>query len=740
MKTHPPSTHCSTRRRGLFALSGLLVLVVALVGFGVAAPVRAISPSQVGSENVLPAFVRGEIIRATYDGDTDDLLTAGLGQTGLQGAAPVAADPLNPTTAELRRLAIYTNYRAIVDVTPGSGYGTLYGPAVGPGATESGKIAGKEYLAYADDGTGAQNVTMMVQIPTTFDPQNACLVTAPSSGSRGVYGAIGGVGEWALKRGCAVAYTDKGTGMGYHDLTAGTVNLLTGERSTVADAGLNANFVATFDQDWATANPNRIAVKHAHSQQNPEADWGLHVLQSIEFAFHILNLPENYGTDDGGTNRRALVPDNTLVIASGVSNGGGASLRAAELDTQGWIDGVAVSEPNVNPTQRRDLRIEAGDELWALPNHSRGLLDYYTFLTIYAPCAVRDASLATAPFNIVTPALGDARCASLATRGLVNGATVEEQAADALTRIRAYGMVEEQLVLLPSHHAFTVFESIALLYTYSYGRFSVSDNICGFSYAAADPTFAPTAPDATLLANIFSTGNGIPPTSAIAIINDRSLGGPLVSRVSLGPGGETDQNLAGALCLRRLATGVDEAGEALTGDELAQSQQVRDGAAAVRANGNLQGKPTVIVHGRADSVIPVNYAGRAYFGLNQLVEGEASKLHYYEILNAQHFDAFNGFAGFNTRYIPIHHYALEALDLIYAHLTTGAALPPSQVIPAIPREPGEAAGTAVPITTANVPPALEDPLRTNRIIFLEQDKLVRIGATIRSVYLPLLAQ
>ena len=41
---------------------------------------------------------------------------AGLGKTGLGSAtAPAIADPANPTAAELRRLAIWTNYRAILD-------------------------------------------------------------------------------------------------------------------------------------------------------------------------------------------------------------------------------------------------------------------------------------------------------------------------------------------------------------------------------------------------------------------------------------------------------------------------------------------------------------------------------------------------------------------------------------------------------------------------------------------------
>ena len=41
---------------------------------------------------------------------TQDLLTAGLGRTGLGLAtAPAYADPLNPTALELRRNAIYGN-------------------------------------------------------------------------------------------------------------------------------------------------------------------------------------------------------------------------------------------------------------------------------------------------------------------------------------------------------------------------------------------------------------------------------------------------------------------------------------------------------------------------------------------------------------------------------------------------------------------------------------------------------
>src|SRR5579862_3893225 len=82
------------------------------------------------SVNVKPSFVIGAIGSQSYPGTTDDLLTAGLGKSGLAGTAPSFADPANPTAAELRRSTIYVNYRAIVDVAPNGGYGTLYGPNV----------------------------------------------------------------------------------------------------------------------------------------------------------------------------------------------------------------------------------------------------------------------------------------------------------------------------------------------------------------------------------------------------------------------------------------------------------------------------------------------------------------------------------------------------------------------------------------------------------------------------------
>jgi hydroxybutyrate-dimer hydrolase len=106
--------------------------------------------------NYKPVFV-GAVTKTSYDGAGDDLLTAGLGKTGLAGASPVAANPTAPTAAELRKIALWNNYRAIVDIAANGGYGTLYGPNIdvnGGNTLGEGKVAGVEYRAYADDGSG----------------------------------------------------------------------------------------------------------------------------------------------------------------------------------------------------------------------------------------------------------------------------------------------------------------------------------------------------------------------------------------------------------------------------------------------------------------------------------------------------------------------------------------------------------------------------------------------------------
>jgi len=647
------------------------------------------------------------VLHTHYDGVSNDLLTAGLGRTGLGSAvAPGFVDALHPTAEELRRLAIYTNYRALIDPTPGGGYGTLYGPNVkadGTVTTTEGLIAGDEYIAFEKGDGGRARVTMMVQVPDSFDPMAGCIVTAPSSGSRGVYGAIATAGEWGLKHGCAVAYTDKGTGTGAHDLQNNTVNLIRGERADAAQAGDDSNFTAQISDSaraaFNAATPNRFAFKHAHSQQNPEKDWGDDVLASIKFAFKVLN--DKFHGRGVVINKR-----NTIVIASSVSNGGGASVRAVERDHDHLIDGLAVGEPNVNPKFSPMFTIVQGANP-PFAAHSRPLIDYITLVNVFQGCANVAPANAAAPLNLVSPAAGAARCDSLHTKGLLASATTAAQATEAQGIVNNFGILTEQNLVQPGYWFAYVSQSISMTYANAYGRFSVLDNLCNYSLGATTAG-APGPLAATAEAQIFGTSNGIPPTSGITLINNAAPGGAKEDRVST-----PDQDLDGALCLRALATARDAVTGAPLGPPAAdQAHRIAEGVADIIASGDLHRVPAIFVTGRNDGILPPNFASRAYFGLNNVVEGSVSPLRYYEVTNAQHLDSFNQFPGYNAMFIPLHRYFIQAMDLMYDHLRHGRALPPSQVVHTTPRGPA-----VPPITAANVPPIADAPPASAQITF-----------------------
>jgi hydroxybutyrate-dimer hydrolase len=98
--------------------------------------------------------------------------------------------------------------------------------------------------------------------------------------------------------------------------------------------------------------------------------------------------------------------------------------------------------------------------------------------------------------------------------------------------------------------------------------------------------------------------------------------------------------------------------------------------------------------------VPVNNNSRAYVALNHVVEG-GSNVRYIEVTNAQHFDTFIPFSGFDTRFVPLHVYFNRAMDAMYAQLKNGTALPPSQVVRTTPR--GGTPGAAPQILPSNVP-------------------------------------
>ncbi|MPW10643.1 D-(-)-3-hydroxybutyrate oligomer hydrolase [Paraburkholderia sp. CNPSo 3155] len=646
--------------------------------------------------NVLPGFIKSAVTTKSYDGNSDDLLTAGLGKTGLGSAtAPAVANAAQPTAAELRRLAIWSNYRALVDMTANGGYGRFWGPNVdlnGNDTLGEGKIAGKEYLAYADDGSGTQNVSLLVQIPTSFNPDQPCIVTATSSGSRGVYGAISAAGEWGLKRGCAVAYTDKGSGNGAHELSTNRVTLIDGTLQDASTAGkaslftakLGSSTLATFNAQF----PNRYAFKHAHSQQNPEQDWGKNTLQAIQFAYWALN--DSYGALNGTTRTVRYASGSITTIAASVSNGGGASLAAAEQDTSGLITAVVVGEPQINMRLTPQVSVSQG----GVPVGAFGkpLADYMTLANLLEPCAALAPAATGSPYltalpTATTTALRTARCASLAAAGVIAGADTVTQATNALALLHQNGyQTDSDLLQAPMWDSQAV-PAVAVTYANAYARATVADNLCDFSFGTTSATGAAgVTPAVSPMLTVFGNGNGVPPTNGINLVYNAGTSGAVDHRLAT-----ADASYAGAACLRARWT----------------SGSLNASVDAIRVNANLHGKPTIIVQGRADALVPINHASRPYLGLNQVAEGGASKLALYEVTNGQHFDAFLGVAGFDTRFVPLHYYNLQALNLMWAHLKNGTPLPPSQVIHTIPR--GGAPGAAPALTTANLPAIAATP-------------------------------
>src|SRR5690606_32116541 len=120
-------------------------------------------------------------------------------------------------------------------------------------------------------------------------------------------------------------------------------------------------------------------------------DWGQHVRSAAGFGLEALNLahPE----------LAPFTEANTRIIAVGVSNGGGAVLRAAELDGD-WLDGVVAVSPNVLP----------GDG-------GRALYDYASEAALWMPCALLDPRFADLRPGGQAPAAWTARCDSLKTAG-----------------------------------------------------------------------------------------------------------------------------------------------------------------------------------------------------------------------------------------------------------------------------------------------------------------------------------
>lgn len=367
-------------------------------------------------------------VRTTEHRGQDDLLSAGLGLAGLAGAPAAFANPLAPTATELRQRAIQVSWKGIADLGPLGGYGTVYG-----GVPD---VPGREYQMFARIPGAHAPHRVLLQLPDAFDHRKRCLVVTASSGSRGIYGAIALAGAWGLPRGCAVAYTDKSAGSGYYDYADNSGVALDGRRAKRGEAEL--------EFQPAPAPPGAgIAIKHMHSGDNPEADWGRHVIQAAQFGLAML--------DRAFPDQAPFTARNTRIIATGLSNGGGAVLQAAGLDDDGFLAGVVALAPNVH-----------------VGEGGRPLYDYATEAAIWLPCALSDerfaeAPLARGPDRLPSPAWRR-RCASLRAQGKLRGSSVAEQAAQACSYLHARGWSDQAMATAASTTAFDLWRVISAGY------------------------------------------------------------------------------------------------------------------------------------------------------------------------------------------------------------------------------------------------------------------------------------
>lgn len=574
--------------------------------------------------------------RTTEHRVADDLLTAGLGIAGLrQPVAPAFAVADAPTAAELRRRAVWSNWRGIADLVPGGGFGDWYGSVAA--------VPGREFHAFARVPGATQPHRVMVQLPDAFDAARRCVVVTASSGSRGVYGAIAVAGAWGLPKGCAVAYTDKGAGTDYFDLDAGQGVAADGTRVDAGDAAL------AFAPDAPTgpAGVRGVAFKHAHSGDNPEADWGRHVRQAADFALQVLN--------EARPGEAPFTHANTRVIAVGISNGGGAVLRAAEAG-EDWLDAVVAGEPNV----------------YADAPGARTLYDVTTEAALLMPCALLHVPNLPQPPVTAQAAPGwTQRCASLAADGLIAGADTAAQARSAYDALRAGGWTDDALRAGALSVGFDLWRAVAVTYASAYARTGVDAHPCGFGFATLGADGASRVATAAERAAWWADGSGIPPGNGIGLVD------PQFARA--------DPTYPGLRCLRALATGRD-----------GMAARVQQGIAGTRASAPSSGVPVVVIHGLDDGLVPAAFTSAPYVAMAQAAGRD---VRHWQVRRAQHFDAFLALPDYRSRYVPLLPYVFAALDRVQAHLDGGAPLPADALIEPTPRPLGaalDAASLALP--------------------------------------------
>lgn len=569
-----------------------------------------------------PEGIAWEAVPRSCDGVSDDLVTAGLGLAGLR------ADKL-PAGATRRQALRWKDIRELLDLTCDGGFGRLYGAAA-----DAIQVAGTEYRALLRCPGRVHASEAVVLVPDTFDATRPRLVIAPASGSRGATGSIGDIGIWALTRGCALALTDKGCGLGAQHLPSGRFLDIDGE-----SAGRSSRAPTTFRLAGAASGSQGFALKHAHSGENAEAGWGDITLLTARYALHLLS--------------GLVAPEAVCVVAAGVSNGGGAVLRAAELDRSGLIDAVVAVEPNIALIPGEPVPARIGGQACSL--ESRPLFDYATEANLLLPAVLAGLDVRDLPFGeaLALHAGGLGRWQQLLQdeTGLTHRTAGE--------RLVRAGFSPKSLMMAPLMQLSVIWPAIAANYAFALGRYAPAE-----ADAAGGVRFDCETGRDDCLETYARSGAGLAP------------GGGLVLAGGHGTGPEA--GFAAARALRACHSGPQAA-----------SGRVRAGIAECLASGDPGQRPVIILHGRDDPLISPSQSSRAYAARAWRQFGLAGTLCYCEIDHAQHFDGFLSDPRLAAAFVPLAPYVEQALDLAFRAAETGEPLPPSQRVRTRPRGPGE---------------------------------------------------
>jgi hydroxybutyrate-dimer hydrolase len=399
---------------------------------------------------------------------------------------------------------------------------------------------------------------------------------------------------------------------------------------------------------YQTANPYAVALKHAHSRENVEADWPQCVLEAIRFALYALKHIQP------GSISAAV-----QVIAAGVSNGGGAVLRAAEADEDGLIHAVVAAEPNITPPQARTAKPKVAGSDTA--HAGRALFDYATLMNLYLPAAILSGELEEIPFAQVT-AMNAKRwhewSRGLGRLGFLDGSTTQARAKDALAKIEATGFAPSSFALLHAMSLMQAWPTIGYAYANAYGRFGVEDALLGAQLCFADADVltleagSPRAPSPSEAERLSVRSGGLTP------------GGGLCTLYS---NGSLAQSLEDALTLRQLYTGSSS-----------DALRVQNGINQITARAQNRGIPTLIVHGDSDPLISPLHSSRAYFDAAKANGQDMRNWRYYNVEGAQHFETLLMDESIAKHYQPQLPYFFAALDAAKAFMTNKTPLPASK--------------------------------------------------------------